>query len=64
MATKFKFIMPTPLNVLSEAHANIVTNLRKSRSADVQLPSLYRLAYAVVNNTGELLVYDTDSEEQ
>lgn len=61
---KRKFIMPTPLNVLSEVHRNTVDNLRRGRSADLALPSLYRLAFAVHYNTGEMMITYSDSEEQ
>lgn len=63
-ADKRKFIMPTPLNVLSEVHRNIVDNLRRGRAADLELPSLYRLAFAVNYNTGEMMITVGDSEDQ
>lgn len=63
-ANKRKFIMPTPLNVLSEVHRNTVDNLRRGRDADLELPSLYRLAFAVHYNTGEMMITYGDSEEQ
>jgi hypothetical protein len=63
-ADKRLFIMPTPINVLSEVHRNIVDNLRRARSADLELPSLYRLAFAVHYNTGEMMVIRGDSEDQ
>ena len=57
-------IMPTPINVLSQVHKNIVDNLRRGRAADLELPSLYRLAFAVVYNTGEMILTINDSEDQ
>jgi hypothetical protein len=63
-ADKRKFIMPSPLNVLSEVHRNIVDNLRRGRGADLELPSLYRLAFAVHYNTGEMMITVGDSEDQ
>ena len=63
-ADKRYFIMPTPLNVLSEVHQNIVRNLRRGKQADLELPSLYRLGYAVTYNTGEMMITQSDSEEQ
>lgn len=63
-ADKRLFIMPTPINVLNEVHRNIVDNLRRGRAADLELPSLYRLAFAVHYNTGEMMVTRGDSEDQ
>lgn len=63
-ADKRVLIMPTPINVLSAVHKNIVDNLRRGRAADLELPSLYRLAFAVHYNTGEMVLTLGDSEEQ
>ena len=63
-ADKRKFIMPSPLNVLSEVHRNIVDNLRRGKQSDLELPSLYCLAYAVTYNTGEMMLTFGDSKEQ
>lgn len=57
-------IMPTPINVLSQVHKNIVDNLRHGRAADLELPSLYRLAFTVHYNTGEMILTLGDSEDQ
>jgi hypothetical protein len=64
MAKKRALIMPTPANVLSLAHENIVNNLRRGRRSDLKLPSLYRLAFAVNYNTGEMLVERDDSSDK
>ena len=61
MPKKRVFIMPTPLNILSVVHENVVDNLRRGRRSDLQLPSLYRLAFAVHYNTGEMLIEKDDS---
>ena len=58
----YRLVMPTPLNILSEIHKNIVGNLRRGRSGDLALPSLYRLAYAIHYNTGEMLITNVDEE--
>jgi hypothetical protein len=63
-ADKRELIMPTPVNVLNAVHRNIVNNLRRGRSSDLDLPSLYRLAFAVHYNTGEMVLTLGDSEEQ
>lgn len=57
-------VIPTSTNILNLVHENIVTNLRRRQSSDIQLESLYRLAYRVHYNTGELLVTKDLSEEQ
>lgn len=51
-----KLIIPTALNVLNLVDENIIDNLRKRQDSDIQLPSLYRLAFMVHYNTGELPV--------
>jgi hypothetical protein len=48
--------MPTPRTFLRLANDNIMNNLRRRRDANLALPSLYKLAYAVVYNTGEIPV--------
>lgn len=51
-----EFIMPTAINVLNIVHENIVANLRRRQNSDLQLGSLYRVAFMVHHNTGEILV--------
>lgn len=63
-ADKRVLIMPTPINVLNAVHKNIVDNLRRGRAADLELPSLYRLAFAVHYNTGEMVLTFNESENQ
>jgi hypothetical protein len=63
-ADKRVLIMPTPINVLNAVHKNIVDNLRRGRAADLELPSLYRLAFAVHYNTGEMVLTFSESEDQ
>ncbi len=67
MAESFKrreLVPPTAANILNVINENIVNNLRRRRDSDVQLPSLYRLAFAVVYNTGEFLVTRGNAEEE
>ncbi len=67
MADSFKrreLVPPTAANILNVVNENIVSNLRRRRDSDIQLPSLYRLAFAVVYNTGEFLVTRGDTEEE
>jgi hypothetical protein len=59
-----ELVPPTAANILNVINENIVNNLRRRRDSDAQLPSLYRLAFAVVYNTGEFLVTRGDTEEE
>jgi len=66
MADSFKrreLVPPTAANVINVINQNIVDNLRRRRDSDAQFPSLYRLAFAVVYNTGEFLVTRGNTEE-
>jgi len=58
-----EFILPTALNVLNVAHENIVSNLRRRRDSDIEFTSLFRLAFMVHHNTGEIMVTRGVSEE-
>lgn len=62
--TRREFIMPTATNVLNLVHSNMVDNFRRRQNAQVELPSLYRLAFMVHHNTGELLVSRGVMEEK
>jgi hypothetical protein len=67
MAETFKrreLITPTAPNVLNLVNENIINNLRRRKDSDLALPSLYRLAFAVVYNTGEFLVERGDTKEE
>jgi hypothetical protein len=61
--TRQQMVIPTPRNLLRLANDNIMTNLRRRQDADIGFPSLYRLAFAVVYNTGEILVEVGKSQE-
>lgn len=51
-----EFIIPTAPNILNLVNENITTNLRRRQDSDLDLPSLYRLGFAIHYNTGEMLV--------
>jgi hypothetical protein len=59
-----ELVLPTAANMLNVVNENIVNNLRRRRDSDAQLPSLYRLSFAVVYNTGEFLVTRGNTEEE
>lgn len=61
---KVALIVPTALNILNLANENIVDNLRRNQSSDIEFESLYRLAYRIHYNTGELLITKDLSEDQ
>jgi len=54
--TRKEFIMPTAINMLNLVNENIVANLRRRQDAAIEFPSLYKLAFMVHHNTGELLI--------
>ena len=58
-----RLIVPTALNVLNVVNDNIVNNLRRLQESDLGLPSLYRLAFMVYYNTGEIPVTFGTSDE-
>ena len=49
-------IIPTAINVVLMVNQNIVQNLRKGQASDLVLPSLYKRAYLIVNETDEIAV--------
>ncbi len=49
-------IIPTAINIVLMVNENLVSNLRKAQAADLVLPSLYKRAYLVVNETDEIAV--------
>jgi hypothetical protein len=49
-------VIPTAVNVLLLVNENIVFNLRKAQPSDLTLPSLYKRAFLVVNETDEVAV--------
>jgi len=57
-----RFIVPTAINLLNLVNENIVNNLRRLQDSDLGIPSLYRLAFMVYYNTGELPVTTGDTD--
>ena len=57
-------VVPTPTNILNLVNENIVNTLRSRQSSDIEFESLYRFAYRIHYNTGELLITKDLSEEQ
>lgn len=57
-------VLPTAPNILNLVHENIVDNLRRRQDSDLVLPSLYRLAFAMHYNTGEMVVTRNSSEDE
>lgn len=49
-------VIPTAINVVLMVNQNIVQNLRKAQSSDLVLPSLYKRAYLIINETDEIAV--------
>lgn len=61
---KTSIVVPTATNIVNLVNENIVNNLRRNQSSDIELESLYRLSYRIHYNTGELLVTKDLSEEE
>jgi hypothetical protein len=51
-------VIPTAINTLTVVHQNVVTNLLRKQVSDVELPSMYKRAFMMTYETGEL--YTTD----
>lgn len=49
-----QIVLPTAVNTLLMVNDNIVSNLRLGQEADIQLPSMYKRAYLIVNETDEV----------
>lgn len=49
-------VVPTAINIVLMVNENVVDNLRKNQASDLSLPSLYKRAYLVVNETDEIAV--------
>ena len=46
-------VLPTGVDTILLASENITDNMRQGQSSDLELPSLYRRAYQIVNETTE-----------
>lgn len=64
MAKRTKLIVPSAINILTLVNDNLVQNRRRGLPGVVDLPSLRRRAFMIVNETGLLPVkeQDTDSD--
>ena len=49
-------IIPSPINVVLLVNDNIMRNMRHKRDPDLALPSLYKRALLVVNETDEVAI--------
>jgi hypothetical protein len=49
-------IVPTAINIVLMVNQNIIQNLRKAQASNLVLPSLYKRAYLIVNETDEIAV--------
>lgn len=49
-------LIPTAPNTLLLVNENITANLLKGQAADIQLPSLYKRAYLIINQTDEVAI--------
>lgn len=55
---KITAVIPTAINTLAVVHQNVVTNLKRAEVSDVELPSMYKRAFMITYETGE--IYTTD----
>lgn len=54
--TSIDVIIPTGVNLVLMINENIMANLRQGQAAQIELPSLYKRAFLVVNETDEVAV--------
>jgi hypothetical protein len=47
-------VIPTAVNVCLVASQNVTDNLRQGQASNLTLPSLYKRAYMVANQTDEI----------
>jgi hypothetical protein len=62
MADRTRVIVPSAINVLTMVNDNLVKNRRRGLPGVVELPSLRRRAYMIVNETGLLPVKELEDE--
>lgn len=53
-STQVLIVVPTAVNVALMVSENIVDNLRVQQAANLTLPSVYKRAYLVANETDEI----------
>lgn len=56
---KVQIVLPTPPDILLMVAENMHTNLLRRQSAEIEMPSLYRRAFQIVNETDEVAVTKT-----
>jgi len=49
-------IIPTAINVILMVNDNVMRNMRLRKDPDLSLPSLYKRAYLVLNETDEVAI--------
>lgn len=54
--TVVDIIVPTATNIVLMVSENVSQNLLKQQDASVALPSLYKRAYLIVNETDEIAI--------
>jgi hypothetical protein len=51
---QINIVVPTAINMVLMVNENLISNLRLSQPSDIVLPSMYKRAYLVVNETDEI----------
>jgi len=59
---RIDIMIPTAVNTVLMVNDNIVTNLRRGQAADLALPSLYKRAFLIVNETDEVAIVRKERE--
>jgi hypothetical protein len=60
---RIDIIIPTAVNTVLMVNDNIMSNLRKGKASDIALPSLYKRAYLIVNETDEVAIVRQENQE-
>lgn len=55
-SARVEVIVPTAINVCLVVNENIIDNLRRKKSSDLTMASLYRRARMVIGETGEVAI--------
>lgn len=53
---RIEILVPTAINICLMVNENVMDNLRRVKEAGLTLPSLYRRAFLVVNETDEVAI--------
>ena len=62
MDNRWKFALPTAVEVIRLAHDTIIYNLRLQQDAKISLSPLIQRAYTIVNETGVLPYRDYSAD--